>query len=149
MITIQTKKQFAEDAPPLAESILSSIADAVIYADATGSIRRWNGAAAELFGYTAAEAIDQSLDLIVPEHLRAAHWRGFNAAMSKGVTRMQGQPTVTRSAHASGRKLYVEMTFALVKGRSAVGARGVVAVARDVTARVEQQRAYANQENLR
>jgi len=64
----------------LAESILEQIADAVIYADDTGRIVRWNHAASALFGYSAAEALGQNLDLFIPEHLRAAHWRGFGAA---------------------------------------------------------------------
>jgi len=129
-----------EDPSSLAESILEQIADAVIYADDKGTIRRWNDAAAALFGYSAAEALGQNLDLIVPEHLRAAHWRGFEAAMTKGVMKLQGRPTVTRATHQTGRKLYVEMTFALVKGQ----AGGAVAVARDVTERVEEQRADAH-----
>jgi PAS domain S-box-containing protein len=129
-----------EDMSSLAESILEQIADAVIYADDKGTIRRWNDAAAALFGYSAEEALGQNLDLIVPEHLRAAHWRGFEAAMTKGVMKLQGRPTVTRATHQTGRKLYVEMTFALVKGQ----AGGAVAVARDVTERVEEQRADAH-----
>jgi PAS domain S-box-containing protein len=121
----------------LAESILEQIADAVIYADEKGTIRRWNHAAA-LFGYSAPEAVGRNLDLIVPEHLRAAHWHGFEAAMTNGVMKLEGRPTVTRAVHQSGRKLYVEMTFALVKDQG-----GAVAVARDATERIEQQRAGA------
>jgi len=101
----------------LAESILDQIADAVIYADDTGTIRRWNHAAAALFGYSAAEALGQNLDLIIPEHLRAARWRGF------------------------------EMTFALVQRQARGAARGAVAVARDVTERIEQQRADARRDS--
>ena len=72
MMKIQTNDEFVEDASSLAESILASFADAVIYADDAGTIRRWNRAAADLFGYSAAEALGQSLDLIIPEHLRNA-----------------------------------------------------------------------------
>jgi len=136
-----------EDRSSLAESILEHIADAVIYADDTGTIMRWNHAAAALFGYSAAEALGQNLDLIVPEHLRAAHWRGFEAAVTSGVMKLQGRPTVTRARHQTGRKLYVEMTFALVKGEAEGPARGAVAVARDVTERIEQQRADARGKN--
>jgi PAS domain S-box-containing protein len=132
-----------EDMSQLAESILEQIADAVIYADDTGTIMRWNHAAAALFGYSAAEALGQNLDLIIPEHLRPAHWHGFEAAMTNGVMKLQGRPTVTRAMHQTGRKLYVEMTFALVKGHAGDAARGAVAVARDVTERIEQQRADA------
>ena len=136
--------QAQEDKSSLAESILEQIADAVIYADETGTIRRWNQAAAVLFGCDAAETIGQNLDLIIPEHLRAGHWHGFEAAMTNGVMKLQGRPTVTRAAHKTGRKLYVEMTFALVKGQAGGPARGAVAVARDVTERIEQQRASAS-----
>jgi PAS domain S-box-containing protein len=139
--------EIVEDRSSLAESILEQIGDAVIYVDDTGTIRRWNHAAAALFGYGPAEAVGQNLDLIVPEHLRAAHWRGFDAAMTTGVMKLQGRPTVTRARHQTGRKLYVEMTFALVKGQAVGAARGAVAVARDVTERVEEQRAAARREN--
>jgi PAS domain S-box-containing protein len=127
----------------LDESILEQIADAVIYADDSGTIMRWNHAAADLFGYSAAEALGQNLDLIIPEHLRAAHWHGFEAAMTNAVLKLQGRPTVTRATHRTGRKIYIEMTFALVKGQAGA-ARGAVAVARDVTRRIEQQRADAH-----
>jgi PAS domain S-box-containing protein len=135
-----------DDTSSLADSILEQIADAVIYADEKGTIRRWNHAAAALFGYGAAEALGRSLDLIIPEHLRAAHWHGFETAMSGGAMKLQGRPTLTRATHQSGRKLYVEMTFALVKDQAGA-ARGAVAVARDVTERIEQQRAGARRES--
>jgi len=131
-----------KDSASLAELILEQIADAVICADPGGKIIRWNAAAAALFGYSAAQAIGQSLDLIIPEHLQKAHWSGFEAAMNSGVMRLEGHPTVTRAKHHSGRKLYVEMTFALVK-QAGDTACGAVAVARDVTQRIEQQRAAA------
>jgi PAS domain S-box-containing protein len=127
------------DSSSLDRAILEQIADAVIYADASGTITLWNGAAAALFGYSVAEAVGQSLNLIIPEHLQKAHWRAFEAAMTTGVMRLQGRPTLTRAKHQSGRKLYVEMTFALVRQPGGT-ARGAVAVARDVTERVEQQR---------
>ncbi len=136
--------ELVEDTSSLAESILEQIGDAVIYADDKGTITRWNYAAATLFGYSAAEALGQNLDLIIPEHLRAAHWRGFEAAMTNGVMKLQGRPTVTRATHQTGRRLYVEMTFALVKGQAGGAAHGAVAVAREVTRRIEEQRADAH-----
>ncbi len=136
--------ELVEDTSSLAESILEQIGDAVIYADDKGTITRWNYAAATLFGYSAAEALGQNLDLIIPEHLRAAHWRGFEAAMTNGVMKLQGRPTVTRATHQTGRRLYVEMTFALVKGQAGGAAHGAVAVAREVTRRIEDQRADAH-----
>jgi len=119
--------------------ILYDVADALIYADRSGTIRRWNRASTTLFGFTAEDALGQSLDLIIPEHLREAHWRGFDAALESGTMKLAGRPTLTRAQHKDGRKLYIEMTFALVK--DAGGAvLGSAAMARDVTERVMRER---------
>ncbi|WP_245322738.1 PAS domain-containing protein [Bradyrhizobium valentinum] len=123
----------------MAERILDQLADAVIYANRSGEIVRWNRASIDLFGFAPEEALGRSLDLIIPEHLRASHWSGFNAAMTKGVMKLQGRPTLTRALHKSGTKLYVEMTFAVVKGDEGE-VLGSVAMARDVTDRVERER---------
>ena len=124
----------------LGDLILEHTADALIYSNRDGVIERWNPAAATMFGYTFAEAHGQSLDLIIPESLRAAHWRGFDAAMRSGSTRLHGRPTVTRAAHKSGEKLYVEMSFALVSDELGKVV-GSVAMARDVTERFLREKA--------
>ena len=126
-------------------SILEDVADALIYVDRAGVILRWNRASTMLFGYSAHEAIGRSVELIIPDHLRAAHWKGFNAAITSGATRLAGRPTLTRAVHKSGRRVYIEMTFALVKGvdREVLGS---VAMARDVTERVERERAARTQQ---
>jgi PAS domain S-box-containing protein len=120
--------------------VLNAVADALIFADRSGVIARWNRAAYTLFGFSAEEALGHSLDLIVPEHLRSAHWKGFEAAITSGAMKLQGRPTLTRALHKSGRKLYIEMTFALVRGSDGE-VKGSVAIARDVTERVERERA--------
>lgn len=126
----------------LGELIVEQTADAIIYSNRQGTIERWNIAAAAMFGYNAQEAVGQSLDLIIPEHLRAAHWRGFEAAMASGSTRLHGRPTLTRALHKSGSRLYVEMSFALVV--DAAGAvLGSVAMVRNVTERMEREKMEA------
>jgi len=130
-----------EEQSKLAERILDQVADAVICVDPSGAIIRWNPACLALFGYSTEEALGQSVDLIIPEHLRAAHWSGFDAAMASGTLKLQGRPTLTRALHKSGRRLYVEMTFAIVKGDTESEVLGSVAMARDVTERVERERA--------
>jgi PAS domain S-box-containing protein len=116
----------------LAALIVAQTVDAVIYADADGIVRLWNAAAADLFGFGADEAVGASLDLIVPERLREAHWRGYRAAVSSGTTRLGGRATLTKGLHKSGRSLYVEMSFSVVKDAAGRGI-GSVAIARDVT----------------
>ena len=91
------------------------MADELIFADRKGVIRRWSASAEALFGYTEAEALGKSLDLIIPEHLRAGHWRGYDAAIATGRTRPGEKPMRTRAVHKDGGKVYVDMAFGLVK----------------------------------
>ena len=125
---------------PLAERVLACMMEAVIHADRQGLIALWNPAAETMFGFSTAEAIGQSLDIIIPERLREAHWRGFNAAIASGRTRLNGRPAVTRALHKSGATLYVEMSFAMVCATTGE-VIGSVAVARDATERVQREKA--------
>ena len=59
-MSIQTNSDLPDDRSSLPGSILEHIADAVASADETGTIRRWNRAATELFGYGPAEARSES-----------------------------------------------------------------------------------------
>jgi PAS domain S-box-containing protein len=129
-----------EQDPKLVRAILEQAANAVIFADGDGVIRFWNRAAAALFGFGAEEALGASLDLIVPEHLRRAHWAGFRRAIESGTTRLGGRATITRALHKSGKRLYVDMSFAVVRGADG-RAVGSVAIARDATARYEEEKA--------
>jgi PAS domain S-box-containing protein len=124
----------------LGDAIIAHMPEAVIYATRDGCIKRWNPGATAVFGFSADEAIGQRLDLIIPEPLRAAHWRGFHAAIRGGALTLDGRATLTRGLHKSGNKLYVEMSFALVRD-AAHAVQGSVAVARDVTQRVLRERA--------
>jgi PAS domain S-box-containing protein len=102
----------------LHRAIVAQSPDAIIFADVTGTIRVWNKAAEQLFGHTAAEAVGQTLDIIIPERFREAHWRGFHHAVANGATRSGGRALTTRSAHKDGGKLYVDVSFGLVKDPS-------------------------------
>jgi PAS domain S-box-containing protein len=65
---------------------------AIVVADASGVIQLWSRGAERLFGYTAAAAVGQKLDLIVPEDFRERHWAGFRHAMESGAAQYEGQP---------------------------------------------------------
>ena len=118
----------------LSKAIVDEAAEAVIYADRGGAIRLWNSGAEKIFGHTPAEALGQSLDLIIPERLRAAHWAGFNHALSTGATKYAGRVLTTRAVHRNGTTLYVDLSFGLV--RDADGSvSGSFAIGRDCTER--------------
>ena len=127
----------AEDA--LARQLVEQAPDAMIFADGGGVIREWNAAATRIFGYAPAEAIGQSLDLIVPERFREAHWRGYDRALADARTKYEGQSLPTRSARKDGTAIYVELSFAIVKDANGT-VRGALALARDISERFARER---------
>lgn len=117
----------------LLRSLVEHAPDAIIYADRAGAIRIWNRAAETLFGYTAEDVLGKSLDIIIPERFRNAHWSGFNLAMEAGRTKYAGRALTTRSIHKNGSKLYVSLSFGVVKNGagSVVGALAIGRPAED------------------
>ena len=128
--------------PLLCTAIVQQAPEAIVFADPAGVIRLWNRAAERVFGFSAAEAIGQSLDLIIPERLRAPHWAGFRRAIETGRTRSEGGSRITSGLHKSGRKVYVDLGFSLVF--SAAGdILGALSIGRDADARRAEQAATA------
>jgi len=123
----------------MSEALLDQLPVSVIVSDREGRITLWNAASEALFGFTAREAIGQSLDLIVPERLRKAHWDGFDRAIASGSTKYAGKVMTTRATHKDGRRLYVEFSFGMMKDANGA-VTAVVAVGRDGTERYLSQR---------
>jgi PAS domain S-box-containing protein len=124
-----------------AATLIAQTPDAIVYADATGKIEFWNAGAARIFGFTAAEAVGQSLDLIIPDRLRARHWEGFERTMRTGESRYgAGDLLSVPALRKDGARISVE--FTIVPFRDADGrVAGIGAIMRDVTARFEEMRA--------
>jgi PAS domain S-box-containing protein len=118
----------------LCRQIVEGAGDAVIFSDRDGIIRLWNRAAEGMFGYTEAEAIGQSLDLIIPEGQREAHWKGYGTVMLSGVTIYGSESLSVPAVTKGGERISIEFTINLL--RDADGkVLGPAAVLRDVTAR--------------
>jgi PAS domain S-box-containing protein len=115
---------------PLCAAILEQSADAIIYANREGYIQLWNAAAERIFGFKTEEVLGQSLDVMIPEHLRVPHWAGYRTAMDLGKTKHSGKPMLTKALHQSGGTVYVEMSFAVITDPE-LGTLGSVAIARE------------------
>jgi PAS domain S-box-containing protein len=128
------------DANEVARAIVDTTCDAIIFADREGRIRLWNRGAALVFGYAAGEVIGRSLDLIIPERLRRAHWDAFDRSIATGTTKHTDRVLTTRSMHKDGRTIYVDLSFGLVKDAEG-HVHGAFAVGRDCTKRYLAERA--------
>lgn len=136
-----TENTVADNLPA---DILRCMPEALIFSDLEGIIRQWNPGAETVFGFPATEALGQSLDLIIPERMRKAHWDGFNKAIVRGGTLPGRKSMITRSLHKSGEQIYVDMSFAMVKDASGK-MLGSMAVARDATARFLEEKSMRKQ----
>jgi PAS domain S-box-containing protein len=134
-------KEFALDIDRFSLTLAREAPDAIIYADAQGIIRFWNRAAERVFGFAEAEALAQSLDIIVPERLQARHWAGYTATMRSGSTRYgAGQILAVPATHKDGRRISIEFTILPFRGEAGE-ITGIAAILRDVTARFEEMQA--------
>lgn len=119
--------------------LLRDINDAIIVADREETIVFWNHAAERVFGWTASEAVGQSLDLIVPERHRAAHTAGYKGVMETGVTRYADDLLRVPCLHRSGERRSIAFTVTMItdaEGR----VEGVAASVRDETERWQEEK---------
>jgi PAS domain S-box-containing protein len=120
-------------------AIVENAHEGIIFIDCDNIVRLWNPGAEQLFGYTAAEVVGHSIDVIIPERFRQAHAEGLRRAVSAGKTRLGGRVMTTRATPKSGEKMYVDLSFGLIKDGDQV--LGAFAVARDCTARFLEEAA--------
>ena len=121
-------------------AIIASSDDAIVSKTLEGIITSWNPGAQRIFGYTAEEAVGQSIRLIIPK-VRWAEEDDVLARVGRGE-RVDHFETVRRAK--DGRIVNISLTVSPVKDQSGkiVGASKV---ARDIT---EHKRAEQERERL-
>ena len=77
-----TDRKRGEEANALLASTVHSSMDAIFSIDTDLTIRTWNGGAERLYGYTALEAVGQSLQIICPEQLHGEQTGLYQQTMS-------------------------------------------------------------------
>jgi len=120
--------------------LVASIGDAVIASDAKGAITLWNPAAERMFGYTEAEALGQSLDIIIPERLRGRHWEGYDKSMATGTSRYGHDLLRVPATHKDGSAMSIAFTVAMLFTPERK-VSSIIAVIRDETVRFNDERA--------
>lgn len=121
------------------KQLIENTADAILVADRQGLIRYWNIGAERMFGYSAAEAVGQSLDLIIPENLRARHWQGYFRVMNTGQTKYLTEKLTSPGVRKDGSRLSLEFSMVLLRDDQG-GIEGCATIMRDVTARWQKEK---------
>jgi PAS domain S-box-containing protein len=136
----ETSKAITHTHEWLCKQIIDNTQDAIIFANCDGVIRLWNSGAETMFGYSAEEALGQSLDLIIPGRLRDRHWKGYFKTMSTGITRYDRQVLAVPAIRKDGSRISIEFTIVLLHDTKG-NLLGPAAIIRDVTARWERDKA--------
>lgn len=125
------------DLDRFSRALVENSPDAILYTGSDGLIAYWNAGAERIFGFSADEAIGQSLDLIIPENLRKRHWDGFQKTMQTGQTRYgAGDLLSVPALRKDGSRISVEFSIVpFFDNRSQIV--GMAAVLRDVTKQFE------------
>ena len=120
------------------DRLVEGLADAVVIADAAGTIVLWNRAATTLFGWDGADVIGRSLDVIIPERLRARHWEGYQRVMETGHTDYGTRLLEVPAIHHDGHTISIAFTVTLLTQPGERRPDAIAAVLRDDTARRQE-----------
>jgi len=121
------------------KQLVEAVGDAIMASDASGAITLWNPASERMFGYTEAEALGQSLDLIIPQRQQQRHWDGYHKTMETGKTRYGNDVLRVPAVHKDGHTLSIAFTVALLHSPDGK-VSAIVAVVRDETSRFTEER---------
>lgn len=126
--------------PSWVQALLNTGSDAIVMTDREGAIRFWNPGAERIFGFAPEEALGRSLDIIIPEPLRARHWDGYREVMQSGQSRYgRGDLLSVPGLRRDGSRISIEFTIVPLTDEAG-RMQGVAAIMRDVTQRFEETR---------
>ena len=121
------------------KQLVEGAGDAIMVCDAKGAIALWNRAAERIFGFTEAEALGQSLDMIIPQRQRQRHWDGYHKTMETGITKYGADLLRVPALHKDGHTLSIAFTVSMLFSEDRK-VTGIVAFVRDETARFAEDR---------
>lgn len=123
----------------LCQQIVDQNRMAIICGNPEGRIQLWNKGAEEIFGWSAEEAVGQSMDFIIPEKHREKHWTGYDRVMRTGETKYGKQLLAVPALTKSGTRISVEFTVVLIKDAQDKVV-SIAATLQDITARWEPEK---------
>jgi PAS domain S-box-containing protein len=110
-VKAKLSEEFRENETKL-KSLISSSLDAIVLIDKKGTIKEYNPAAEQIFGFLCGEAIGENLgELIIPETLREMHHNGMRRYNETGEAVVVGQRLELSALHKNGHEFPVEVAI--------------------------------------
>ncbi|WP_249165186.1 PAS domain-containing sensor histidine kinase [Bradyrhizobium sp. AUGA SZCCT0431] len=121
------------DSEQMAQTIVSTALDAFVQTDENGFVLEWSPQAEALTGWTRAETVGVKLvELVFPEHLRAAHRQRIAKFLRETAGGAMGMRYEAPALHRDGHEFFVEVSLtALRRGDGYI----INAFVRDITQR--------------
>jgi PAS domain S-box-containing protein len=126
------------------QQLVEHSAEAIMVCDAKGMITLWNAASERMFGFTQADAMGQSLDIIIPQRQQARHWEGYHQTMASGITKYGASVLRVPAVHKDGHTLSISFTVSMMHDAHGQVA-AIVAVVRDESVKFAEERALRKQ----
>jgi PAS domain S-box-containing protein len=121
------------------QALLESAPDAMVIVNSQGSIELANLQTEKLFGYSRAELVGQSVDMLVPLDLRGGHFAHRDRFFASPKPRQMGAELDLQARRKDGTQFPVEISLSPLEGPDGVS---VTAAIRDVTDRKKAENRF-------
>lgn len=128
------------------EAFFDSSIDAVVQMDFDGYITGWNHQAEKVFGWSAEEILDQTIEqTIIPERYRDAHKKGMKRFLETGKTSVMNSLIEIHALHRDGHEFPIELSVSVI---DSADLQEFNAYIRDISERKHAETVIWNQANF-
>jgi diguanylate cyclase (GGDEF)-like protein/PAS domain S-box-containing protein len=128
------------------EAFFDSSIDAVVQIDFDGHITGWNHQAEKIFGWSADEILDQTIEqTIIPERYRDAHNKGMKSFLTTGKTSVMNSLIEIHALHRDGHEFPIELSVSVI---DSADLQEFNAYIRDISERKHAETVIWNQANF-
>jgi PAS domain S-box-containing protein len=126
-------------------TVIEGAPDAIITIDEEGIIRSFNPAAEKIFGYGAAEAIGNNVNMLIPEPYHSEHDAYIQRYLQTGQARIIGRPRELTAKRRDGSAFPIELVISEMRTN---GERMFIGLLSDITWRKRLDKALRDSEDL-
>ncbi len=128
------------------EAFFESSIDALVQMDFDGHITGWNHQAEKIFGWSAEEILDQTIEqTIIPERYRDAHTNGMKRFLESGEVVVMNTLIEIHALHRDGYEFPVELSISVI---DSTDLQEFSAYIRDISERKHAETVIWNQANF-